>query len=365
MLWGVAGALLANVLYSAGFVLEKRALARMPPLRATSPARLLRHVLGSPLWLGGAVALALGFGAQLLVYRKLPIAAAQGLFVSGLVLLVVLSSVVLGERIGARERRGVALILVSLAMVVASLRGGEDIGRTAPTGVLLAVCGPSLAAALGVYAAAERRAARRHRLPTAGVAYGVAIGLLYGVSSLAIKGVSGLLGDGGPTSPPAALAASPYPYLLLVTGATGLVLSQAALQRCRASLLVPVCTTVTCVFTVVCGTAVFGEPLPADPVRLALRLGGTALAVGVLLTLPRHEEETGPPGSTGPAPGPYAREPAPHAPGAGDTGAGAGDTGAGGPLPARRPLSPAHTLGAASPGPPGPAPVAPRLLGAS
>ena len=38
-----------------------------------------------------------------------------------------------------------------------------------------------------------RRARRRHRLPTAGVEYGVAVGLLYGVSSLAIKGVSGHL----------------------------------------------------------------------------------------------------------------------------------------------------------------------------
>ena len=137
----------------------------------------------------------------------------------------------------------------------------------------------------------ERRARRRHRLPTAGVEYGVAVGLLYGVSSLAIKGVSGHLttrGRRGRGLRPAALPVSVPPALH--RRVTGLVLSQTALQRCRASLIVPVCTTVTCLFTAALGTFVFGESLPEDPLRLALRLGGTALAVSVLLMLPRHDE---------------------------------------------------------------------------
>ncbi|MFI7102978.1 DMT family transporter [Streptomyces sp. NPDC050161] len=289
--WGVASALLANVLYSTGFVLEKRALSALPALSARQPARVVRHLIGSPLWIGGALSLAAGFAAQLAVYRALPLAAAQGLFVSGLVLLLLLSSVVLGERTSGRERQGIVAILVALVMVVASLRGGdaEAIARTAPPGTLLALAVPSLAAGLLLYRSAERRARRRHRLPTAGVPYGVAVGLLYGVSSLAIKGVSGLLTSGDLLGAAAGLLRSPYPYLLLFTGATGLVLSQTALQRCRASLIVPVCTTVTCVFTVACGTVAFGEPLPSDPVRLALRLGGTAVALSVLLALPRHD----------------------------------------------------------------------------
>ncbi|MGN9759981.1 DMT family transporter [Streptomyces sp. SD31] len=290
MVWGVVAALLANVLYSTGFVLEKRALAGLPPLRAARPGRALRLLAGSPLWIGGALALALGFAAQLAVYRVLPIAAAQGLFVSGLVLLLLLSSVVLGERLTAAERRGLAVIGLALLMTVASLHDStEPISRTAPTGTLLALCVPALALGLWLYGTAERRARRRHRTPTTGVAYAVAIGLLYGVSSLAIKGVSGRLTTTGLGDAVPALLTSPYPYLLLLTGAFGLVLSQTALQRCRASLIVPVCTTVTCVFSVASGTVAFGEPLPQDPLRLALRLGGTALALAVVLTLPRHD----------------------------------------------------------------------------
>ncbi|MFF1508347.1 DMT family transporter [Streptomyces sp. NPDC058326] len=293
MVWGVAAALVANVLYSTGFVLEKRALAGMPPLSAAQPGRALLLLAGRPLWICGAMALALGFAAQLAVYRTLPIAAAQGLFLSGLVLLLVLSSVVLGERPSGHERRAVAVIGLALVMVVASLyETSEEISRTAPTGILLALSLPTLVAGLVLYAAAERRARRRHRQPTTGVAYAVAVGLIYGVSSLAVKGVSGHLDTSDLLGSVPAVLASPYPYLLLLTGVSGLVLSQTALQRCRASLIVPVCSTVTCVFTIVSGTIAFDEPLPDDPLRLLLRLGGTVLALTVLLTLPRHDENT-------------------------------------------------------------------------
>ncbi|MGW0118702.1 DMT family transporter [Streptomyces sp. NPDC003327] len=292
MVWGVAAALVANVLYSTGFVLEKRALAGMPPLSAARPGRAVVLLLSRPLWICGAVALGLGFAAQLAVYRTLPIAAAQGLFLSGLVLLLVLSSVVLGERPSGRERRAVAVIGLALVMVVGSLYGTrEEISRSAPTGVLLALCVPSLAAGLALYSAAERRARRRHRQPTTGVAYAVAVGLIYGVSSLAIKGVSGRLDTSDLLGSVPALLASPYPYLLLLTGVTGLVLSQTALQRCRASLIVPVCSTVACVFAIVSGTIAFDEPLPDDAPRLLLRLGGTVLALTVLLTMPRHDAD--------------------------------------------------------------------------
>lgn len=298
MWWGVASALLANLLYSTGFVLEKRALTKLPALNVRRPTHLLRHLLGSPLWLAGSLALAGGFAAQLIVYRTLPMAAAQALFVSGLVLLLLLSSLFLDERTSTRERYALATVLLALLMVVSSLRRHEDsVGQSAPFTLILLVSALSLTAGLSLYVATERRTAHRHRRPTAGVEYGVAIGFVYGVSSLAIKGVSAHLTPATLTNPSEAalsLLTSPYPYLLLITGATGLLLSQTALQRCRASLIVPVCTTTSGLYTAVVGTFAFGESLPDDPLRLTLRLGGATLAVAVLLTLTTHQQKPEP-----------------------------------------------------------------------
>ncbi|MDT0308286.1 hypothetical protein RM780_15135 [Streptomyces sp. DSM 44917] len=292
MWWGVAAALLANALYSAGFVLEKRALAALPPVSVRRPLLLIRHLLRSPQWCWGALALGAGFAAQLVVYRTLPVAAAQAVLVSGLVLLLLVSPVLLGERVSGRELRATGGILLALLLVVLSLReDGTEPGTTAPASLILLICVPSLAAGLWTFGSAERRTRRRHRPPTEGVGFAAGIGLIYGVSSLAIKGISGLLPElaAGPAAAPARLLTTPYPYLLLCTGACGLVLSQAALQRCRATLIVPVCTTVSSVFTALLGTLAFRESLPAQPLALTCRLGGAALAVLVLLSLATQE----------------------------------------------------------------------------
>ncbi|MGW0366854.1 hypothetical protein [Streptomyces sp. NPDC002990] len=295
MILGVAVALLANALYSAGFVLEKRALAALPALDPRRPLHLLRTLASSPGWLLGFTVLGLGFAAQLKVYQLLPIAAAQGVFLSGTVLLIALSAAALGERPGRRELLASGVILLALLAVIGSLGDGDAdgnrVGAAAPVLPLLAVCLPCLAFGLLLFLASLRRAGRRHRRRSSGVPYGVALGLLYGVSSLAIKGTSAALADQSLTTALPELLRGPHPWLLVATGVAGLALSQTALQRCRASVIVPVTTTVSSIFTVVAGTVVFGEDLPTEPLRLALRLGGTALAIVVLLTLPRHDQQ--------------------------------------------------------------------------
>ncbi|MFJ2740699.1 hypothetical protein ACIO3O_13620 [Streptomyces sp. NPDC087440] len=299
MWWGVVAALFANVLYSGGFVLQKRALGNLPDLDVHRPLRAVRLLLGSLPWLAGSLALAGGFAAQLVVYRTLPMTVAQALFISGLVLLLLLSSRALGERVSGRERYAMAAVVVALLMVVLSLdSGGEHVGAYSPPALILLLSGLSIGAGIWVYVVADRRDAARQdtagTTPASGVPYGVAVGFVYGVSSLAIKGVSALFDASDLPGTLGAVLTSPYPYLLLVTGGTGLVLSQTALQRCRASLVVPVCTTTSCLYTATLGSLAFGESLPGDPLRLVLRVVGAALAVAVLLSLATHEQQQQP-----------------------------------------------------------------------
>ncbi|CAO0828206.1 Membrane protein OS=Streptomyces microflavus OX=1919 GN=Smic_03740 PE=4 SV=1 [Streptomyces microflavus] len=57
MWWGVGAALVANLLYSVGFVVEKRALGSLPALSAGRPLRVILVLLTSPLWIVGALSL--------------------------------------------------------------------------------------------------------------------------------------------------------------------------------------------------------------------------------------------------------------------------------------------------------------------
>jgi uncharacterized membrane protein len=288
LFFGIILALIATVLYNAGFVLEKRALRDLPPISAHRVGHLLRVLCGSRAWVTGFLVMGMGLLCQLGVMALVPLSVGQPIQLAGLALLVVFSAVFLDERTTPREWAGLGGLALSLILVCLSMEPTR-LGLHAGTGVLLAVSFGTVVVGLGMFAVAVR-AGRRTGRPVSGVLYGAAAGLLYGAGALQTKGVAGFLADhaGGFVG---RTLASPYPYLYILMSGGGLLLFQTALQRGRASIVVPVSSVVGSVYTVMAGTAVFGEPLPHDPLRLALRTAGFASSIIVVVLMPRHEGE--------------------------------------------------------------------------
>jgi len=81
------------------------------------------------------------------------------------------------------------------------------------------------------------------------------------------------------------IISSPYLYVLFGCSAAALLLYQAALQACRASILIPVTNVVSSLYFVTAGTWLFHDQLPASPVKLAFRLAGIGAAGVVLIAL--------------------------------------------------------------------------------
>jgi uncharacterized membrane protein len=217
-----------------------------------------------------------------------PLSVAQPIQLAGLALLVVFSAVFLGERTTQREWAGLGVLALSLLLICLSMERTR-LGLHAGTGVMFAVIGGTVFLGLAAFVTAARSGARSGRLPAPGLLYGAASGLLYGAAGLQTKGVSGFLAEDSHHFVGRTLA-SPYPYLYLVLSGAGLLLFQTALQRGRASIVVPVSSVVGSVYTVLAGTAVFGEPLPEDPVRLVLRSAGFGAAIVVVALMPKHED---------------------------------------------------------------------------
>jgi len=152
---------------------------------------------------------------------------------------------------------------------------------------------------LAVAASPLRGYPGRHRVPATGICYGLGTGLLYGVASLATKGLSAILSRSHTVASLAVgILTSPYLYLLAACSAAALLLYQTALQACRASILIPVSSVASSVYFVLAGTWLFHEHIPASPVKLGLRLAGIALAGLVLIVLSRRE--AGPPAPAAP-----------------------------------------------------------------
>jgi hypothetical protein len=106
------------------------------------------------------------------------------------------------------------------------------------------------------------------------------------------KGLSAIPGrDHTAVSLGLGIISSPCLYLLAGCSAAAL-LYQAALQACRASILIPVPSVVSSGYFLVAGMWLFHEHLPASPVRLALRLAVLAAAGLVIIALSRRATRT-------------------------------------------------------------------------
>jgi uncharacterized protein YbaR (Trm112 family)/drug/metabolite transporter (DMT)-like permease len=287
---GIILALLATVIYSLGFILEKRALTNLPTISVHRLWRLVHTLFTAPAWLAGFVLICGGLVLQVVVLSLEPLTVAQPLQAAGLVVTILFSRLMLHERLGRAELTCIAIMAAAVVLLSLSSGGGTDgaAGTRASGAAIAAAAAPAFLAGLVIFAATGRASRRRHRRPGTGVSYSLGSGLMYGVTGLALKALSAAVFTA--RSAGIALAAaigSPYLYMALGCLAIGMGLFQTALQRGKASIVIPVSTIVSTGYLVVLGSWLFHERLPAGPLSLAMRLTGAiaALAVPIILTV--------------------------------------------------------------------------------
>ena len=283
---GILLALVATTAYNVGLIQEKRALGQMAALDIRRVLRVIASLMTSKAWLIGFALMLTGLACQTIALTFEPVSVVQPVLASGVVLVLVLSRLVLRERLKGGETWCVAAIAVAVVLLAMSATGAKDSHYASP-GWMAAVMVPSAIAGLAFAVGALRK--RRRGTTLAGVWAGVGTGLLYGVAALAIKALSGIL-VGHQTLAGIAIGvlSSPYLYVLGSSLAVAMLLFQAALQAGRASIVVPVSNVTGSVYFIIAGTWLFHEHLPTSPGKLVLRLAGIALAVLVLVVLGRQ-----------------------------------------------------------------------------
>jgi drug/metabolite transporter (DMT)-like permease len=287
---GLALAFLSTTAYNCGLIVEKQALGRLPAIGGGRVVSFVLSLATSPRWLAGFTMMLFGLAFQVLALIFAPVTLVQPVIAGGVAIVLVLSRLVLRERLGRGQYACVAFMALSVVLLALSADGTPaEVGHEVSGVRLAAVAVASCLLALFAAASALGAGARKHRPPPSGVSYGIATGLLYGVAALAIKALSGALLHGhGITGTAVALLSSPYLYLMAACSAAGLLLFQTALQRCRISIVAPVSNVLGSIYFLVAGTWLFHERLPADPVRLTLRLVGIVVACCVVALLSRQ-----------------------------------------------------------------------------
>ena len=259
----------AALLGAMAVVLQRVALESAPAGSSLSP-RLMAHALKKRGWLIGFVLLLGVFGLQASALRVGQLSVVQPVLTTELIFLVAILVVGFRRTIGWHELLGIAAIVVGLAGFFASASPGVGNGQPdAKAWVIVSAATLFCAIAL---VTAGRSGPRWWRAAVLGAAAAV----LFAYNAALTKTVTTLLRHGGWTH----VFGSWEPYLLAITGVSGLFLLQSALHAGPITASRTTNVIVNPMVSIVIGVTAFNERLRSGVGFVALDV----LAIGVLCT---------------------------------------------------------------------------------
>lgn len=270
--------------YALASALQHHEAARVRARPALDPG-LLAALGRRPWWLAGLAADVAAVALQALALRHGPVTLVQPVLVVGLPVAVLLSCAKERRPPRRHERDGALLCTIGLCLVVPVLSGAGGGRPGGPVAVLVAA-GVLTVLVLGLLRVA------RVRKDLSAVATGAAAGTTVGAGGVLLA----VCADG--TTSPHALLLGPAPYLTVLVGLLGLLLSQAAFQT--GALGPPLAALVVAepVVAVVLGIAVLHERVHLTPAGVLSTCAGCLLAVAGVAVLSRRPAPV-----PGPAPG--------------------------------------------------------------
>jgi drug/metabolite transporter (DMT)-like permease len=260
---GLIAGIAASVLFNLGIALqaiEARRASRAKALRAA----LIWDLLRRPRWVGGLLTEWVGVPLEILAFAWAPFVVVQPLLACGLLVLLAVAGRLLGERPGRDAILGVGLVIVAIALIAWGAPGQQDTHRG--PGAVLAVVGGLVIVSLVPFAL------RGRRLDTALTAVlGSACG--FAATNVAMKLMADDLGSGHwPQVAGWVAVAAGVGFAATVTGMT-------ALQRARATTVIPISTAVQTFLPVAL------EPLFLRESFREASLDGIPLLVGIVVML--------------------------------------------------------------------------------
>jgi len=260
-----------------GFLYKHRGAVAAPPVTWRHPVRSTIGLFANRWWTIGLIVATGSWGLHVTALALAPITLVQTVIAGGLVLLTVIADRMFGLEVRRREWIGVALTAAGLAILAATLGGDttDSAHNTYGNGTLALYVG-GLAAVSGVAVAVGDRVSAH-----AGVFFALAAGLQWGGSDVAIKALSGSLGDDG-----IGVLAHPLAIVILGLSLVGLVVSARSLQVGDAVPVIAVTSAAANLSTIASGLVVFGEPLPEGTLDAFLRLGAFALVISAAALTP-------------------------------------------------------------------------------
>ena len=276
-LFGIPLALLCALTTNVGFLYKHRGACAAPSVDVRRPLRSAKALFASPLF---TIGWAIGAGAWVFHVAAMsvaPLSLVQAVLAGGMVLLAIMAEQMLGCRIGRRQWVGLELTALGLMLLGFTLPAahGADSHFSIPGMIGLETV---LIAAGGVLIMGPRMGAPAEHH---GYMLGAASGILFGVSDIAIKALSGIVGSHG-----AAGLLTPWLFVCVAASVAAFYASAKGLQNGDAVPVIAVTGTAANVTGIVGGFIVFSDPLPGNPIVLVLQCFAFLLVLGAAWLMP-------------------------------------------------------------------------------
>jgi drug/metabolite transporter (DMT)-like permease len=264
---GLICALLSALGTNLAFLFKHRGAVAAPDVDMRHPLRSAVDLFRSRWWTIGWGVAAVAFALHVAALTLAPISIGQAVLAGGLVFLAVLAERFFGFELGRRQWIGIGLVAVSLALL--TLTGGG--GGEAHSGYSLAgmIVFEGIAVGVGLILVISHLI---ERIPVQrGVLLGIAAGLGFGISDVAIKALSGDL-DSGPVG-----LLSPWSVVIVTAAVFSFYASARSLQIGDGVAVIAVTSVAANLSTILAGLAVFGDRLGNDAPVIGVRLAAFAL----------------------------------------------------------------------------------------
>ena len=260
---GLLLATLSAVVSNVGFLLRHRGAVAAPNVEARHPLRSAVGLFRQRWWAVGYALAVVAYGLHVGALTLTALSLVQAVLAGGIVVLGVIAERFFGFKLEKRQWAGVALAALGLALL--AITGEAESGQgSADYSVPAMIAFEAALVGLGTVLILSYRMRRmRSQL---GIMLGVAAGLLFTVTHVAMKAATGKV-DAGASE----LILNPYLLLAVAGGIVAFFASARSLQLGPAVPVIAVTSIAGNASSVPAGIVVFRDPLGDDAVAIVLR----------------------------------------------------------------------------------------------
>jgi drug/metabolite transporter (DMT)-like permease len=272
---GIVLALLCAFATNVGFLLKHRGACAAPDVS-------LRHPVASAVGLFRSKWFSVGMLVALIAWlfhvgalAMAPLSLVQAVIAGGLVFLTVLAERFFGCSVGTRQWAGVGLTALGLVLLAITLPSGGSSSSYSLAGM---IAFESALLALGTFLVLSKKlGSHEHH----GVMLGVAAGILFGVSDVAIKALTTSVGDEGVLG-----MLSPWLLTCVLASVIAFYASARGLQKGEAVPVITLTSAAANVSAISGGILVFGDPMPGSTVGIVVQSFAFVLVISAAALTP-------------------------------------------------------------------------------